>query len=80
MTKFFQIQQKSLNGYDWFVAGLAETLTEGLDVAEAMLAAYKKDAPWMELRVVQPGVEGYIKVGESFHRDLVALRKMMQGG
>lgn len=76
----YQIQQKSLNGYDWFVVGLAETLTEGLDCAEAMLSAYKKDAPWMELRVVQPGVEGYIKVRESFYRDLEAIRKMQVGG
>lgn len=76
----YQIQQKSLNGYDWFVAGLAETLAEGLNAAEAMLSAYKADAPWMELRVVQPGVEGYIKVGENFYRDLVALRKMQVGG
>ena len=80
MQKFFQIQQKSLNGYDWFVAGLAETLTEGLNVAEAMYNTYKKDAPWMELRVVEPGMPSYIKVGESFHRDLVALRKMQVGG
>lgn len=80
MTKFFQIQQKSLNGYDWFVVGLTETLIEGLDIAEAMLSAYKKDAPWMELRVVEPGMPSYIKVGESFHRDLVALRKMQVGG
>lgn len=77
----YQIQQRSLNGYDWFVVGLAETLTEGLDCAEAMLSAYKADAPWMELRVVQPGVEGYIKIGrENFYRDLVALRKMQQVG
>lgn len=77
---YYQIQQKSLNGYDWFVVGLVETLTKGLDIAEGMLKTYKADAPWIELRVVQPGVEGYITLPERTYRDLDALRKMQVGG
>jgi hypothetical protein len=59
--EMIQIQQKSLNGYSWFVVGLGTSLSEGLNCAEAMLKAYKVDAPWLELRVVEPGMPGYIR-------------------
>jgi hypothetical protein len=76
MKNMYQIQQKSLNGYSWFVAGLAETLTEGLDCAEAMYKAYKKDAPWLELRVVEPGMPSYITLGNSVYNDHLKIREL----
>jgi hypothetical protein len=57
----FQIQQKSLNGFSWFVVGLSPTLSEALECATAMYEAYKPDAPWLELRVVEPVMPSYIR-------------------
>jgi len=71
-----QIQQKSLNGYSWFVAGLCKNLDEAHDTVEAMLKAYKKDAPWIELRVVAPGVPSYITLGNSVWNDHLKIREL----
>jgi hypothetical protein len=71
-----QIQQKSLNGYSWFVVGLGKNLDEALDTAEAMLKVYKVDAPWLELRVVAPCAPSYIPLGESVYNDHVKIREL----
>ena len=59
--EMFQIQQLSLNGYEWSVVGLAPTLSEALENATAMSAPYQGDAPWMKLRVVEPTMPSYIR-------------------
>ena len=75
--EMIQIQQKSLNGYSWFVVGLGKNLDEALDTAEAMLKAYKADAPWLELRVVAPGATSYITLGNSVWNDHLKIRELM---
>ena len=59
--EMFQIQQLKLNGYEWFVAGLAPTLEQAFEAAHAMAAPYQGDAPWMKMRVVEPTMPSYIR-------------------
>jgi hypothetical protein len=61
--EMFQIQQRALNRYQWFVAGVAPTLTEAFEAAEAMQAYSKScaDGGWIELRVVEPTMYTYIR-------------------
>jgi len=59
----FQIQQRALNRYEWFVAGVAPTLAEAFEAAEAMVQYSMKcaDKGWIELRVVEPSMRSYIR-------------------
>jgi hypothetical protein len=59
----FQIQQRALNRYEWFVAGVAPTLHEAFEAAEAMVQYSMKcaDKGWIELRVVEPTMRSYIR-------------------
>ena len=61
--EMIQIQQKSLNQYQWFVAAVAPTLSEAFKAAEAMMQYSKKcaDRGWIELRVVEPTMRSYIR-------------------
>ena len=61
--EMFQIQQRALNRYEWFVAGVAPTLQEAFEGAEAMQAYSKScaDGGWIELRVVEPTMRSYIR-------------------